>query len=125
MDFQRQPACVLSALSDISNADVVRSRPLEMTANGELRRGRSRTGIRASSYPTTPIIRRRFGAGVASSCSTAMARLPTLTVVPAVSARARHFQVSETQKASAFPRGLACRRGADAAHFPKRPHTRA
>ena len=47
-------------------------------------------------HPANAIYLRRTGAGVASSCSTAIARLPTLTVVPAVSACARHFQVVET-----------------------------
>ena len=46
-------------------------------------------------YPATAIIRRRADAGVASSCSTAMARLATLTVMPAVSARARHVHDAE------------------------------
>jgi hypothetical protein len=44
--------------------------------------------------------RRRAVAGVASSCSTAIPRPATLTVVPAVSARARHFQVVETAESA-------------------------
>ena len=40
-----------------------------------------------------------------------MARLPTLTVVPAVSARARHFQVVETAESVWRCAGVECPKG--------------
>jgi hypothetical protein len=46
-------------------------------------------------YPATAMMRRRAGAGAASTCSTAIAKPGTSTVVPELSTRARRFQVVE------------------------------
>jgi hypothetical protein len=52
-----------------------------------------------------------------------MASSSALTVVPAVSALVCHFQVVEVAASVCFPaQGAKCRRGADAAHSPKRSH---